>query len=190
MSTLPSTEPTTEPVSTTEPTTISTAEPITTVPINYCQVADSPNHHLTISFVLCIDYIYLLSYEKADVKKKLSNFMNISTKTIHMYRLVVPDEKRIYNNIRSPPALTCSSRTKLDHGLADSGGWKSFYNGYQTSVDVYFSCEQAKTVLELVEKIKLEISLNKLQDHVGFHVIGWVLYRWYCEKPTTAPLTT
>lgn len=105
-----------------------------------------------------------------------------------MYRVWVTDQQRLYNDMRSAPGLTCSNRTKLDDSLADPGGWRSVYNGYQTSVDVYFTCEHAQTVLDLVKKIKYQISLNRLHNHVGFHVIGWVLYRWYCSKTTTGPV--
>lgn len=191
--TLTVTSPTSEPVPTSEPEpiTVSTLQPgsVTSVPINYCQAANQVDHHLTISFVLCIDYIYLLMFERRNIISRVSNFMNVSTDRVKMYRIVVPDQRRVYDNVRSPPGLTCSSRTKLDHSLADPGGWRSLYNGYQTTVDVYFSCKHAQQVFELVRKIKYEISLNKLPNHVGFHVIGWALYRWYCLQPTTKSVT-
>ena len=185
---VPTTEPmpTSEPEPSPEPSTSPAPISVTTAPVNYCQVSDPSNYYLTISFVLCIDYKYLLSYERSNILSKVATFMNVPSNRITMYRLMVPDQQRVYDNIKGPPSFTCSNRAKLDHSLADQGGWRSVYNGYQTSVDVYFKCEHAQTVFDLVKKIKYKISLNKLHDHVGFHVIGWVLYRWYCLLSTTA----
>ena len=115
--------------------------------------------------------------------------MKVPKSKVQIYRIHVPNEKGVYNSITAPPGFQCSNRTKLDHSLADPGGWRYLYNGYQTSVDVYFTCQDARYVFDLVKKIKYEIALNRLHDHVGFHVIGWVLHRWYCLAPTT-PYTT
>ena len=115
--------------------------------------------------------------------------MAVPENRIRMYRLLVPDQPRVYEGIKSPPGFQCSNRKALDHSLADPGGWRAPYSGHQTSVDVYFNCQQAHIVFDLVQKIKREISLNKLHDHIGFHVIGWVLNRWYCLKSTTPLLT-
>ncbi|XP_065065220.1 uncharacterized protein LOC135691319 [Rhopilema esculentum] len=183
--------PTTEPIPTTEPSpmTITTADPGTgtTPKLVYCPHTNSLNHRLTVSFVFCIDYIFLLQYEKTNILSRVSNFMNVTQSRLSIYRLQVPDQPRVYDFIRTPPGFTCTNKTKLDHSLADPGGWRSVYNGYQTSVDVYFTCQDAQSVADLVTKIKYEISLNKLHDRLGFHVIGWVLYHWDCVAMTTTP---
>ena len=157
----------------------------TTTAITYCSSTGSSNHRLTISFLLCTEYNNLLQFERTAIINKISRFTNILTTRISIYRIYVPSQRRAYENVRNPRGFTCSSKTKLDHSLADADGWRAAYNGYQTSVDVYFTCDHAPIVTNLVKKIKYEISLNKLHDHVGTHVIGWVLYRWYCSSLTT-----
>ena len=184
-----STFPTSKPVTTQEPgssvTSTLKSTQVTTAPVNYCQVTDSANHRLSISFVLCIDYIFLLSSEKKRIADVVSKFLTVPKSRVRIYRVHVPNEKGVYNSITAPPGFQCSNRTKLDHSLADPGGWRYLYNGYQSSVDVSFTCQDARDVFELVQKIKYEITLNRLHDHVGFHVIGWALHRWHCLAPTT-----
>ena len=168
---------------------MTTSEPVsvTTVPVNYCQLTDSSNYYLTISFVLCIDYNYIIHEERTTIIRKVSHFLGVPINRIAIYRVLVENQQKLYERIKSPRGLTCSNRKRLDDGLADTGGWRSAYEGQKASVSVHFKCKDAQSVLNLVKKIKYKISVNSLHDHVGTRVIGWVLYRWHC---LLAPTTT
>lgn len=163
----------------------STLQPLSTTSaaVTYCP--STGYCRLTISFLLCTEYDNLQPFERTDILRKVSTFTSIPITRMSIYRIYVPGRRRAYGNVRGPPGFTCNSKTKLDHSLADPGGWIRDYNGYQTSVDLYFTCEHAQIVANLVKKIKYEISLNRLHGHVGTHVIGWVLHRWHCSAPTT-----
>ena len=170
------------PVATKESSTVMTTKPptVTIVPENYCQSSDTSNYYLTISFVLGIDYDFLILDEKDHITRRVSNFGNVRVSKIAMYRVLVSNQTQFYANVKGPQGLSCSNRKDLDNGLADAWGWRSVYTGYQTSVDIKFNCKDAQEVIDLVKKIKCLITENKLHDHVGFHVIGWALHRWYC----------
>ena len=171
---------------------MATTEPVsvTTAPVNYCQFTDVSNYYLTISFVLCVDFGYLVRDERDHIVRRVSQFTNVPINKITIYRILVENQQQLYKHIQQPPALTCTDRKSLDHSFGDSSGWMLDYTGYKASVDVHFKCKDARMVFELVKKIKYEISLNKLHDHTGFHVIGWVLNRWHCSKSTTTATST
>ena len=178
------------PVTSEEPNTVVTTKlpKVTIVPANYCQFSDNSNYYLTISFVLGIDHSFLILDEKDHITRRVSNFANVRVSDISMYRVLVSNQKQFYTNVKGPQGLSCSNRKDLDNGLADAWGWRSAYTGYKTSVDVKFNCKDVQEVIDLVKKIKCMITENKLHDHVGFHVIGWALQRWYCLNiATTTP---
>ena len=158
-----------------------------TAPVNYCQLTDSSNYYLTISFVLCIDYDYIIRDERKYIIRQVSQFMGVPINRTSIYQVLVENQQKLYEHIKNPAGFTCSNRKSLDHSLADTWGWRSAYEGQKTSVDVHFKCKDAQSVFNLVKKIKYKISLNSLHDHVGSHVIGWILYRWHC---LLAPITT
>ena len=175
-----------------EPITMTSTGPVSaTAPqVNYCQLTDISNYYLTISFVLCIDFGYLVRDERDHIVRRVSQFTNVPINKITIYRILVENQQQLYKHTQQPPALTCTDRKSLDHSFGDSSGWMPDYTGYKASVDVHFKCKDARMVFELVKKIKYEISLNKLHDHTGFHVIGWVLNRWHCLTSTTTATST
>ena len=158
---------------------------MTAAPANYCQLSDISNYYLTISFILCVDYDFLISDDRSRIIRKISNFAIVNISKIAMYRVLVSNQTQFYANVKGPQGLSCSNRKDLDNGLAGAWGWRSAYTGYKASVDIKFNCKDAQEVIDLVTKIKCMITENKLHDHVGFHVIGWALHRWYCVQLTT-----
>ena len=164
-----------------------TAKPtsVTTAPANYCQLSDTSNYYLTISFILCVDYDFLIRDDRRRIIRKISSFANVRVSEIAMYRVLVSNQIQFYTNVKGPQGLSCSNRKDLDNGLAGTWGWRSAYTGYKASVDVKFNCKDVQEVIDLVKKIRCMITENKLHDHVGFHVIGWGLQRWYCVQATT-----
>ena len=157
---------------------------------SYCPTSNTADYRLSVSFVLCIDYNMLQQFEKDNIINKLVTFTSEARDKISLYRVNVLSKDTVYNEIRGPPGHTCSTRSKLQDGFADPGGWSNSYVGYQTSVDVQFTCAEQDTVKALITRIINEVNVNKLHDHVGYHVIGWVLNLWHCQAtvPTTEPM--
>ena len=109
---------------------------------------------------------------------------------MYLYGLNVLSRYEVCDHIRSPPGLTCESKTGLKDGLADPGGWRDSYLGYQTSVDIQFTCEEEETVKAFVARIVEKVRTNELHSDVGYHVIGWALNLWHCPAVlvTSTPL--
>lgn len=156
---------------------------------NYCPTSNTFEYRLSISFVLCVDYALLQSFEKQTIYNKLTTFTNETISRISLYQVNVLSKANVYDGIRSPPGLTCNTKTKLKDGFADPGGWDTIFVGYQTAANVQFTCAEEERVKDLITRINTEVSGNRLHDHVGYHVIGWVLNLWHCQTsvPTTEP---
>lgn len=153
-----------------------------------CPAADTKEYRISISLVLCIDYNTLEQHEKDALHDKLATFSNKKRDSIKSYRINILGKDEVYNEIMGPPGLNCSTKTKLNCGIADSGGWSDAFIGYQTSVDVEFQCFEEANAEMLKSKIIDAIAVNKLDNYMGYHVIGWVSNLWHCT--TTEPTTT
>eukprot|EP00794_Sanderia_malayensis_P018768 gene18768-20659_t len=187
----PITEPTAEPITepTAEPTRRPTAEP-TMGQIPYCSIGQGLDYRLSVSFIFCINYESLHGNKIEDLIKRISYFTGKPVSDINMYKLYITNQASLFDNIKSPLQNTCNKKSELESGLTDLRGWKSSYNGYQSSVDVEFTCSHAHEVIKLVNKIKYKLSSDSIRSYFGVHMIAWALSRWHCPLVITTAIPT